>query len=233
MTNVPPTATSAFQHAEASGFSFARAFRSIGLSLFINAVMPYLIYRALEPHYPAGDITPLLASTIFPLFGLLLGILVRRKIDYVAIISLAEITISIIVTIVARDIRLALLARALQGTLTGLFILLTVPIGRPLLFYVARQFVAASSPKVLEGFETANRLAPSVFRLLTGFWGIGIVLASLVNLALAATVSPANYLLISPIVTTGTNVVLIALTIRYSTTRFRRLAQERASAQPK
>jgi hypothetical protein len=210
----------------ASRFRFGKAFRAIGASIFINAVVPYLIYRALEPQFPQGSINPLLASTVFPLLALVFGLAIRRSLDYVAIISLTEILISIIVVVVARDVRLALVARALQGTLTGLFFLATVAINRPLLFYVARQFVAANSPQSSMEFERANRVDQGkTFSRLTTLWGAGTILVSLVNIALAATVAPANYLLISPILNIGVNVIMIVFTVRYSTVRFTRAAR--------
>jgi hypothetical protein len=204
-----------------SRFSWRRALGSIGLSLIINAVCPYLIYRAFAPHYPPNDVTPLLVSTVFPLLGLVLGAARQRMVDTIAIVSLVEIAISVVVTLVAQDVRLALIARALQGTLTGLFFIFTTLVNRPLLYYVARQFVAANSPKLVAGFEEANRRdGRHTFRQLTVFWGLTVIFASLANLALALTVSPANYLLYSPVIGIGTNVVMIAWTIRTARRRF-------------
>ena len=211
-----PMSAAAPQH-----FSWLRALGSIGLSLIINAVCPYLIFRALEPHYPPNDVTPLLVSTVFPLIGLVLGAVRQRMVDTIAIISLVEIGISVVVTIVAADVRLALIARALQGTLTGLFFIFTAVINRPLLYYVARQFVAANSPKIVAGFEERNRLdGTRTFRKLTVWWGFTVIFASVANLALALTVSPANFLLYSPVISIGTNVVMIAWTIRTARRRF-------------
>ncbi len=206
-----------------SSFSWPRALGSIGLSIVINAVCPYLIYRALAPHYPPSDVTPLLVSTVFPLIGLVLGAVRQRMVDVISIISLVEIGISILVTLVAADVRLALIARALQGTLTGVFFLLTVAVNRPLFYYFARQFVAANSPAVLAGFEDANRRdGLRTFRKLTVVWGFAVILGSAGNLALALNVSPANYLLYSPLLGIGTNVVMIAWTIRTARKRFER-----------
>lgn len=203
-----------------SRFNWPRAVGAIILSVVVNAVCPYLIYRVLEPRYPAGSLVPLLASTVFPLFGLVLGAVRRRMLDAIALISLVEIAIGIAVTVAARDIRLALLARALQGTLTGLFVVATAAVGRPLLFYVARQFVMASSPQAASGFAAAQaRDGGTTFRRLTVAWGIGTILVSVVNILLAATIAPADYLLASPILSIATNAILIAWTIRYASRR--------------
>lgn len=223
MTNLPPASLEPSQ--APSQFNRGQALRSIGFSIFISAVCPYLIYRVLEPQFPPGSLTPLLISTVFPLLGIALGFAMRRMLDYIAVISLVEISISVLVTLVAANIELALVARALQGTLTGLFFLLTVAVRRPLIYYVSRQFVAAGSPAVLAGFESANqRDEGRTFRRLTLLWGIVTILVSLVNLTLAVSTTPANYLLIAPILSIGTNAVLAAWTVRYSTNRLRRIA---------
>ena len=225
MTDIPPTATElAPPVSTEGGYSAARTFRSIAISIVINAVFPYLIYRGLEPRFPEGSLTPLLASTVFPFLALLVGFL-RRRADAVAIISLVEITISIIVTLVASNVEYALIARALQGTLTGIFFLLTIAAGRPLLYYIARQFIAAGSPAILQGFEGVNaRDGLKTFKRLTALWGIGTIVVSIANVWLAVHVPPANYLLIAPIIGVGSNVLMIAITIRYASSRLRRVA---------
>jgi hypothetical protein len=216
MDTTPMSATQPQSH-----FNWPRALGSIGLSVVINAVCPYLIYRALAPHYPANDVTPLLVSTVFPMIGLVIGIVRQRMVDVISIISLVEIGISILVTLAAADVRLALIARALQGTLTGVFFLVTALVNRPLFYYVARQFVAASAPRIVAGFQDANRRDEGrTFRRITAFWGVAVIFGSVINLALALTVSPADYLLYSPIFGIGTNVVMIAWTIRTARKRF-------------
>lgn len=231
MTDIPPTATElAPPVSPRGGYSAARTFRSIAISIVINAVFPYLIYRGLAPRFPEGSLTPLLASTIFPFLALLVGFL-RRRADAVAIISLVEITISIIVTLVASNVEYALIARALQGTLTGVFFLMTIAVGRPLLYYIARQFIAAGSPAILAGFTVANeRDGKRTFKRLTGLWGIGTILVSGANLWLATHVAPANYLLIAPILGVGSNVLMIVITIRYASSRLTRVMMATASS---
>ena len=214
---------------EPGGFSLARTLAAVAISIVVNAVLPFVIYRTLAPHYPSDSLAPLLASTVFPLVALGIGLL-RRRADTIAIISLVEIAISIVVTLIAADVRLALIARALQGTLTGLFFLATTWVKRPLLYYVARQFVTANSPAVIHGFDECNRIDRGrTFARLTVVWAVGTIIVSLVNLALAERADPATYLLVAPIFGIACNVAMIAFTIRYASTRFRRIAAERSA----
>ena len=224
MPETPSTATEAPSSGSAtSGYNRAQAFRSIGLSILINAVCPYIIYRYLEPKFAPGSIAPLLVSTAFPLFGLMLGMARRRTADYIAVISLVEISIGIVVALAASNVRLALIARALQGTLTGLFFLATIPIGHPIFYYFARQFVSSATPQIVGGFEMAHQLDQGhTFRVVTVVWGIATILVSFTNVALATAVTPATYLFAAPVVGIGSNVVLVVWTIRYSSGRFMR-----------
>jgi energy-converting hydrogenase Eha subunit C len=153
----------------------------------------------------------------------MLGIARRRSVDYVAVISLVEISIGMVVTLAAANVRLALVARALQGALTGLFFLATVPIGHPIIYHMARQFVASAAPEIASGFERAHQLDHGrTFRLLTVAWGIATILISFVNVGFATTVAPATYLFAAPVVGIGSNVALIVWTMRYSSRRFMR-----------
>lgn len=204
------------------GFDAGGTFRSVALNLLVNALLPYLAYRLLEPRFPDGSVAPLLISTVFPLLGLGFGILRKRAVDYVAVIVLVEIGITILVSLLAANVERALVARALQGTLTGCFFLATIAVGRPIMYAISRQFVSAQSPEVMAGFERGHALdGGRTFRLITAVWGVGTILVSFVNIALALCVQPANYLLVSPIVATAVNVVLIGWTIRYASTRLR------------
>jgi hypothetical protein len=204
---------------------------AVAASIFVNAVVPYLTYRALEPLYPPGSLTPLLAATIFPFLALSFGLFRKRSVDAVAVISLVEITVTILVTVAASDVRLALIARALQGTLTGLFFLATIVIRRPLLYYVARQFVAANAPTIVSGFDASNQLdRGQTFSRLTGVWGVGTILISVLNLWIAQNAQPETYLLLAPTIGIGGNVAMIAFTIRYASTRFRTLAARRVTS---
>lgn len=225
MSETPPPGDAPPPEAE-PGFSPVRTLTAIGISILINAVLPYLIYVALEPRFPAGSLTPLLASTVFPFLALTIGLAVRRTVDIVAIIALVEISGNLLVTLVASNVQWALVARAAQSSLTGLFFLATILIGRPLLYYVARQFVAANSPAIVERFQQANRRdGGRTFIRLTAVWGAGNILTSAVTVWLALNASPETYLLVAPVIGISVTVAMITFTIRYASTRLRKAGE--------
>jgi hypothetical protein len=222
MAEIPPDVAVPQPNAQGA-FSLRQAARSIGLSIFINGICPYILYRTLEPHYPEGSLTPLLYASVFPLFGLVFNFIRTRSVDFIAVIALFEITFNIISASIAPTIRWALIARSLQGLLTAALFITSALIGRPIIYYIARQFVVGANPQIAAGFEAANRMDNGrTFFLITMTWGCGIILQSSLSFLLAITLSPANYLLAGQVLSLTFNIVLIVWTIRFSRARFQR-----------
>jgi hypothetical protein len=214
----PPTAP------PPSAFSRATMLRTIGFSLLVNGVCPYLLYTALEPHFPEGAFQPLLYATVFPLTGLAVGIVRNRTVDMIAAIVLFSMAVNIAAIFLTPNLKWALVARSLNGLFIATAMLLSALIGRPVFYYVARQFVSAN-PVRLQGFDAANEAdGRRTFVVVTLVWAFGIYLLCAVNAALALTVQPANYLLASQITNIAFNVALSLWTIRFTTGRLTRLA---------
>ena len=197
-------------------------FRAIGFSLIFNALCPYLLFRFLEPRFPAGSVLPLLYTTIFPIAGFLFGVLRKGTADAVALIVLAGIAIHLAFTIVSPDIGTALVLRSFQGAIIGSCFLLSAAIGRPVILYVARQFVTAGGPGRRERFDLAvadDRAR--TFTVVTVVWGVTYVTMSFVHAALALRLAPDQFVLISPIIGLATDLLLLGWSIRYT---FRRMS---------
>lgn len=128
-------------------FDRGRAARSIGLSLVVNGLCPFLLYRTLQAHFPSGSLMPLLCGTIFPAFALILGLARRRAVDAIAIIAMLSITGRIAVTLVTADVVTALVVRSFEGALIGLAFVTSTIIGRPIILLAINQAVVAGSPK--------------------------------------------------------------------------------------
>ena len=206
-------------------------FRNIGLSLVVNAAIPYAVYRLTAPHYPAEGVVPLLYATVVPTLWLAFNIIRSRTVDAIAIISICETVATIAVTLLAKNVGWALIARALQGAIVGLVFAFTAMIDRPVMYYIARQFSAGMSPERAAGFERAYKLDKGrTFKISTYVWSIGLISVSLISAALAATLEHATYLLVAPILGIGSNVVLIWWTIRFSMTRMMRYRDQVVTA---
>ncbi len=203
------------------GFSRAAPLRAIGFSLIVNALCPYLLFRVLEPRFPAGSVLPLLYTMIFPIAGFLLGVLRKGMVDAIAAIALAGIGIHLTVTLLSPNIATALVLRSFQGTIIGLCFLASAAIGRPVILYIARQFVTASGPERRARFDLAvAQDRARTFSLVTIIWGGSLVVMSGVHIALAIRLSHDQFVLMSPILGVATDLVLLTWSIRYT---FRRM----------
>jgi hypothetical protein len=197
-------------------FSRAAAFRSMGFSLIANALSLWLLFRFLEPRFPGGSVLPLLYLTTFPIIGFLFGIWRKRMVDAIALIALCGIT----VTVLSPDVSTALVLRSLEGAIIGLCFLLSAFIGRPVVLYIARQFVAAGAPARRARFEAIVAMDKArVFYVATIVWGCGLVIMSAVHVALAIDLPHPEYVLLYPILGIVTNLVLVGWTTRYTARR--------------
>jgi hypothetical protein len=208
------------QEPGARGFDPAASFRAVGLNLVVNALFPYLLYRYLVPRFPADSVLPLLYAMVFPIAGFLFGIVRKRTLDAIALIVLFGLTYHVAVTAASPNIGTALVVRSLQGGLVGLFFLASVAIGRPVVLYIARQFVLAGAPERRARFDAAmaedrNR----TFVIVTLVWGVGLVAMSAVHVTLAFRLAHALFVLVSPILGIVTDLLMLAWTMRFTMRR--------------
>jgi hypothetical protein len=204
-------------------FNPLHALRSIGFSLFVNGVCPYLLYRVLQPHYPPGSVIPLVYASIFPLLGLVIGHIRTRTIDFIALLALFEISYNVVTAVMAANVHWAIMLRSSEGFLVAGTFLGATLLGYPPIFYLARQFVGAGNPAMRRDFETANTLDKGRTFVIASFaWVLSITFQTSLNLALAMNVTAANYLLIAQFLNTAISGAMIVWTIRFTTARLER-----------
>jgi hypothetical protein len=204
-------------------FNPLHALRSIGFSLFVNGVCPYLLYRVLQPHYPPGSVIPLVYASIFPLLGLVIGHIRTRTIDFIALLALFEISYNVVTAVLAANVHWAIMLRSSEGFLVAGTFLGATLLGYPPIFYLARQFVGAGNPAMRRDFETANTLDKGRTFVIASFaWVLSITFQTSLNLALAMNVTAANYLLIAQFLNTAISGAMIVWTIRFTTARLER-----------
>jgi hypothetical protein len=203
-----------------SGFQPLQALRTFGLSILINGAMPLGVYLLLSPEYPKNSVEPLLFASLFPVLGLIYGIVRKRMVDFIAVIALFEITLNVSAILIAPSIKWALVARSLNGLATATVFFISALIGRPIIYYISRQFVGAGNPARLSGFEAVNRAdGGRTFRFLTFVWAFAIFSLSLLHAGFALELSTAGYLAAAPVTSWTMNIVLIVWTIRTARTR--------------
>src|SRR5262245_1602277 len=86
-------------------FDRGAMFRQIGLSIFINGVLPFIVFKLLEPYFAKGSIVPLLCASVFPVLSLVAGLIRTRTIDAIAIFALIGLAYGIVTALLAGEVR--------------------------------------------------------------------------------------------------------------------------------
>lgn len=200
----------------AQAFDAKTAMRSVGLSIFVNGVLPFALYKILAPHFPAGSVVPLLYASAFPLLGLTFGFIRTRVVDAIAIFALFGIVYSVATMLLAGEVRLALILGSTQGFLIAGVFFVSALIRRPILFFMVRQFVAGNDLERRARFAAVDEAdGGRTFFTATMVWAVGIAALGAMALGLALTLAPATYLLVNNIVNTAVNVILLVWTDRF------------------
>jgi hypothetical protein len=216
--------------ASEQAFDPKTAMRSVGISIFVNGVLPFLLYKILAPHFASGSVMPLLYASVFPVVGLSVGFIRTRVVDAIAIFALFGIIYSVATMLLAGEVRLALILGSTQGFLISGVFFVSALIRRPILFFMVRQFVAGNDPARRVRFVAVDQAdGGRTFFIATMVWSVGIALLGAIALGLALTLAPATYLLVNNIVNTAINVILLIWTIRFIRRRLA-LAASLASA---
>jgi hypothetical protein len=189
----------------------ASALRGLARSVFLNVICTYLLYRLLEPHFRSGSLLPLGLSGLLPLYGLAYGLVRQRSIDIIGLFAAEDIAVSLIAISLAHTPTSALVGRSLQNAVLGVLFLGSLLMKRPIMLYVARQFVTGNEPSGKSRFDqmAGQSDAQRVYRTMTLVWALTLIAKSVVTVLIALTFSTRQYLILSPLFTYGSDVLLI------------------------
>ena len=197
-------------------FDRKAAFRSIAISLIVNAALPFGIYKLLAPHYPAASVLPFVYASTFPILWLAANYVRLRVIDMIAVIALIGLAYAAIAELLAGEIRFGMIMHSTQGFIIAALFLGSVLIGKPIIFYIARQFATGNDPVFREMFTAADAYdGGRACRNATLAWVVALIGMGIGGNVLARILSPADYLLATNVMNVLVNVVLIVWTIRY------------------
>src|SRR6201996_3930508 len=145
------------------------------LELAVNLLLPWLAYRLAMPHW--GETGGLIASAVPPVVWSLVELARFRRVDALSLIVLLGIVLSIGAMALGGSPRMLLLRESLVSGAVGVAFLLSLPMPRPLIFYLARATVAREMAGGAAHFEALWRerpgLAPAM-RTMTLVWGVGL-----------------------------------------------------------
>jgi hypothetical protein len=186
--------------------------RGVAISLLINAVLPIIIYNALKTYTNVSDFVALIATGIPSIIDSLVGIVRRRRIDFLAGFTLVTIAVSLAVIALGSDPKVYLVRESFFTAAFGIAYLVSLPFPKPLAYYFARQFATGNTPEGLAWFEQKWQKPAfrKTLRLIGLYWSIGLLLEAALRFYLVFTMSVQQFLFVSPFVFYGITGLLIA-----------------------
>lgn len=191
--------------------------RGLFISIVLNAVVPFLLYRLTKRYFSASDLIALSAATLFPLGLSILDVCRSRTLDPVAVISLMSILVSMIAVALGGNTRLLLIRESLFTGAFGVACFVSLALPRPIMFYFGRHFTAGRDPASIAEFNAGWQREEfrHVARLITVVWGATSVGEFLLRVALVYTMPASAVLVISPIILGGLVIATIVWTFAY------------------
>lgn len=212
--SAPPSATDVANMGQAIK---SNAIRSLLISAVINGAFPFVVYWALTTYVPSiSPFVALVASGIPSLLHSLVGLVRRRRVEFLAGIALTAIVISLLITALGGDPKIYLIRESFFTVAFGLVLLVSLARPRPFMFYMARQFAAGNDPAHIVRFDLLWQQDERVrrrMRLLTAVWGAGFLLEAAIRITLVLTLNPEQFLAVSPFVIYGILAILVIWTL--------------------
>ncbi|HEX3637133.1 MAG TPA: VC0807 family protein [Paraburkholderia sp.] len=189
------------------------------LELAVNFLLPWLAYRLALPHL--GETGALMASAVPPIVWSLIELLRFRRVDALSVMVVAGIVLSVAAMALGGSPRMLLLRESLVSGAVGVVFLLSLPMRRPLIFYLARATVAREMEGGAERFEALWRERPALvgaMRLMTLVWGVGLTGETALRAWMALTWPIERFLVVSPFIGYGIYGALTLWTLWYRKT---------------
>ncbi|RKE36619.1 hypothetical protein B0G76_2821 [Paraburkholderia sp. BL23I1N1] len=171
------------------------------LELAVNFLLPWLAYRLALPHM--SETGALIASAVPPIVWSLIELVRFRRVDALSVIVVAGIVLSVAAMALGGSPRMLLLRESLVSGAVGVAFLVSLPMRRPLIFYLARATVAREMEGGAARFESLWRERPalvSAMRFMTLVWGVGLTGETALRAWMALTWPIERFLVVSPFI---------------------------------
>ncbi|MGF6569537.1 hypothetical protein ABH945_001613 [Paraburkholderia sp. GAS333] len=174
------------------------------VEMAVNFLLPWLAYRFTLPHL--GETGALIASAVPPIVWSLIELARFRRVDALSVMVVAGIVLSVAAMVMGGSPRVLLLRESLVSGAVGVVFLLSLPMRRPLIFYLARATVAREMEGGAAHFEALWRERPALataMRMMTLIWGVGLTTETALRSWMALTWPIERFLVVSPFIGYG------------------------------
>lgn len=161
-------------------------------------------------------ISALLISGVFPALGVVIRAIRHRRLDVVGILVLAGIVVGSVLGLVSHSARLLLVEGSVPTAVFGLACLISLWVGRPLIYSFSMEFIGPDTAKGREmaglwQYEGFRR----IFRTMTIVWGIGFLFEAALRVFIVYNTSTGTALAISKVTPYLFIAILCAWTVAY------------------
>lgn len=196
------------------------------LELAVNFLLPWLAYRLARSHM--DETAALIVSAVPPMLWSLVELARFRRVDALSVMVLVGIVLSVVSMALGGSPRMLLMRESLASGAMGVVFLLSLPMRKPLIFYLARATIAREMEGGAARFEAIWRERPALvasLRTITLVWGIGLSVEMVLRSWMALTWPIGRFLAVSPFLSYGIYAVLGAWTFRYRKTMRGRIGE--------
>ncbi len=184
-------------------------------TLVLDALLPAVLYGLLT-HFGVTVLWALVAGGAAPALHNLVSLIVSRRLEPLGLLALTFLGLSAALSLISGDVFFSLIKESFLTGAIGLIFLGSLLAPRPMMFGIARQFVAGSNRTKLDWWNGRwrNPAFRSSMRWTTAVWGIAYLLEAAARVYLALRLPPAKVVALSPVMTIGVTVLLIVWTRR-------------------
>jgi hypothetical protein len=147
-----------------------------------------------------GQVSALILSGTFPAFGIVAGVIRRRRVDAIGVLVLAGIAVGSVLGLLSGSARLVLAEGSVPTAVFGLLCLGSLWARRPLIYRFAVEFIGPDTPKGRD-FESLWQYPGfrHAFRLYTLVWGVVYLAEAVARIILIETTSTSTALAVSKV----------------------------------
>jgi len=177
---------------------------------------PLLAYSLLRSAGTSA-VTALVISGVLPAMGIVIGVLVDRRLDIIGVIVLAGLLVGTVLGLTSHNARLYLLEGSVPSAVFALGCLVSLRLRRPLMFRLTLEVLGPDTRKG-RGVAAAWRYPGfrRAFQAITVAWGVGYLAEAGIRVAIVATTSTGIALICSKLVPYAFATVLSGWTLAYS-----------------
>jgi hypothetical protein len=203
----------------AAGGVVRRNAANVALEALVNVVLPFAVFSLASPRI--GQVDALLAASAPPLAWSIIEFVRRRRIDAVSMLVLTGIALSVIAFFGGGGFKALQLREKLVTGLIGLIFLGSVAIGRPLIYVLAKATLSRTSAVRAAAFASLKDDRPfrGAILLMTLVWGFGLVGDCAASIVLTYVLTPAQLLIVGPILGYGAIGLMTAWTVWFARRR--------------